>query len=274
MAIPENTILRFKRGHEADLYAVNPILADGEPCWCTDEKILKVGDGKTPYKDLPILFRAETEPVEMPDWYTEAKYGAAYKQLSEEEQIYLPTLNEVYWSEYSCDGKYLTVQAVPAASTLTDINVWNNDNQLHREWCGKTFVIENSEVGHLFCRVSFITDKYDAGEIFVPETLMALKALNAMIPTLPLNMYVERNGVREYLRVTGIDFLNVQQGQSVISLGHTARLQIATPNTLTFAPQAGDKIFYFDPEDYIYKGKAKLIKAAAGKIINPTEETA
>lgn len=56
MAIPEITKLTFRHGTEADLNAVNQILADGEPVFCADGNILKIGDGVRRYSELPRLY--------------------------------------------------------------------------------------------------------------------------------------------------------------------------------------------------------------------------
>jgi len=45
--------IQFKRGTSADLYAVNPILARGEPGLELDTNKIKYGDGVTPWRDLP-----------------------------------------------------------------------------------------------------------------------------------------------------------------------------------------------------------------------------
>lgn len=47
---------RFKlRRGTAVQWAVNPILANGEPAWETDTKRLRIGDGVTPYNALPYI---------------------------------------------------------------------------------------------------------------------------------------------------------------------------------------------------------------------------
>lgn len=50
-------IIKLKRGTDTALYQLNPTLAEGEPIvvFCTNGQIqLKIGDGKTPYKDLSL----------------------------------------------------------------------------------------------------------------------------------------------------------------------------------------------------------------------------
>lgn len=46
------TIFQFKRGNAADWLSVNPVLAAGEPGFELDTGKLKIGNGKTKWKDL------------------------------------------------------------------------------------------------------------------------------------------------------------------------------------------------------------------------------
>jgi hypothetical protein len=46
------TQFQFKRGLAEAWNRNNPILAAGEPGWALDTHILKIGDGKTTWKDL------------------------------------------------------------------------------------------------------------------------------------------------------------------------------------------------------------------------------
>ena len=55
MATTLNTIFKLKRGTAARWAEVNPILEQGEPGFVYDENRLKVGDGKTPWNDLPYI---------------------------------------------------------------------------------------------------------------------------------------------------------------------------------------------------------------------------
>lgn len=49
------TTYQFKRGYSEAWERLNPILAEGEPGWAIDTKMLKIGDGITPWKDLPSI---------------------------------------------------------------------------------------------------------------------------------------------------------------------------------------------------------------------------
>ena len=48
------TTFKLRRGTLQEWENKNPILADGEPGWAIDAKILKIGDGKTTWKDLQM----------------------------------------------------------------------------------------------------------------------------------------------------------------------------------------------------------------------------
>ena len=47
--------IKFKRGTEAKWAELNPILENGEPGYVYDKYKFKIGDGKTPWKDLPYM---------------------------------------------------------------------------------------------------------------------------------------------------------------------------------------------------------------------------
>lgn len=48
-------ILQIKRGTSGRWSTVNPILANGEPGFVYDTNKLKIGDGVTPWNDLPYI---------------------------------------------------------------------------------------------------------------------------------------------------------------------------------------------------------------------------
>lgn len=49
------SIIKFKRGTEARWAELNPILENGEPGYVYDKHKFKIGDGKTPWNDLPYM---------------------------------------------------------------------------------------------------------------------------------------------------------------------------------------------------------------------------
>lgn len=55
MANVVNTTFKLKRGTAARWAEVNPILEQGEPGFVYDSNLLKIGDGVTPWNDLPYI---------------------------------------------------------------------------------------------------------------------------------------------------------------------------------------------------------------------------
>ena len=55
MATVVNTVFKLKRGTAARWAEVNPILEQGEPGFVYDSNRLKIGDGVTPWNDLPYI---------------------------------------------------------------------------------------------------------------------------------------------------------------------------------------------------------------------------
>lgn len=55
MAKVIKTTFKLRRGTSLQWESVNPILAEGEPGYATDINLLKIGDNKTPWKDLPAI---------------------------------------------------------------------------------------------------------------------------------------------------------------------------------------------------------------------------
>ena len=55
MANTINTTFKLKRGTAARWAEVNPILENGEPGFVYDSNLLKIGDGVTPWNDLPYI---------------------------------------------------------------------------------------------------------------------------------------------------------------------------------------------------------------------------
>lgn len=61
VAVAENTQMKQWRSTSADWATVNPVIGDGEFCWASDVKVLKMGDGSTPYNGLPKLYDGTLE---------------------------------------------------------------------------------------------------------------------------------------------------------------------------------------------------------------------
>ena len=58
-------ILQLKRGTAERWYTVNPILAIGEPGFVYDANKLKIGDGVTPWNELPYIEGSTGEGVNL-----------------------------------------------------------------------------------------------------------------------------------------------------------------------------------------------------------------
>ena len=59
MATVYNTIFKLKRGNISRWEELNPILEQGEPGFAYDVNLLKIGNGVTPWKELPYVNEAE-----------------------------------------------------------------------------------------------------------------------------------------------------------------------------------------------------------------------
>lgn len=55
MATVIKTTFKLRRGYAAKWAEVNPVLAEGEPGWALDTRVLKIGDGITPWNALPAV---------------------------------------------------------------------------------------------------------------------------------------------------------------------------------------------------------------------------
>lgn len=65
MATVYKTTFKLRRGTMAEWKAKNPILSDGEPGFAIDKNILRIGDGKTAWKDLPDINGSGTAVLEV-----------------------------------------------------------------------------------------------------------------------------------------------------------------------------------------------------------------
>ena len=85
MATVVNTTFRLKRGTEARWAELNPILDPGEPGFVYDKNRLKIGDGITPWNDLPYIDgkSAVTKYVSPADFPTVGDPNMIYKAASE-----------------------------------------------------------------------------------------------------------------------------------------------------------------------------------------------
>lgn len=57
--------IKLRRGYLAKWEEVNPILAEGEPGWAIDAYVLKVGDGKSRWTELPAINVPDIDPADI-----------------------------------------------------------------------------------------------------------------------------------------------------------------------------------------------------------------
>lgn len=65
MATVLNTTFKFKRGTAARWAELNLVLEQGEPGWAIDTYVLKIGDGVTPWNDLPAISGAKIQETDI-----------------------------------------------------------------------------------------------------------------------------------------------------------------------------------------------------------------
>ena len=100
--------IKLRRGILADWERVNPVLADGEPGWAIDAFILKVGNGKLPWLDLPAINVPDIDPEDI---------DRSVRKYLEENPVYVTT------------DTTLSVAGAPADSAAVRANcVFNTDN--------------------------------------------------------------------------------------------------------------------------------------------------
>ena len=62
--MPRNQLIQFRRDSAIDWESVDPVPAAGEPCYDSDNGILKIGDGTTPYSQLfSVSSNKNTMPI-------------------------------------------------------------------------------------------------------------------------------------------------------------------------------------------------------------------
>ena len=57
--------IKLRRGYLAKWEEVNPILNEGEPGWAIDAFILKVGNGKLKWSELPAINVPDIDPADI-----------------------------------------------------------------------------------------------------------------------------------------------------------------------------------------------------------------
>ena len=107
MATTLNTIFKLKRGTAARWAEVNPILEVGEPGFVYDENRLKIGDGITPWNDLPYIDgkREIADYSNATDFPTVGQSGVIYKAANELSLYQFNSITKEY--EKLSDGRGL-----------------------------------------------------------------------------------------------------------------------------------------------------------------------
>lgn len=112
-----NTTFRLKRGTAARWAEVNPILDQGEPGFVYDLNLLKIGDGVTPWNNLPYI-QGQSGVINfdsMEDFPEEGQVDLIYKAANE---LNLYQFNPATHSYEKLNGN----------SGLNDIQIINGGN--------------------------------------------------------------------------------------------------------------------------------------------------
>src|SRR6056297_1963160 len=68
--MPRNQLIQFRRDSATDWESTNPTPAAGEPCFDTENGVLKIGDGVTPWSQLPAVAPGMDTSVIGVEWDT------------------------------------------------------------------------------------------------------------------------------------------------------------------------------------------------------------
>ena len=106
--------IQLKRGTAEALARVNPVLAAGEPCYTTDENRLKIGDGATPWKELPYF--GEDNVVNKHDHFE-------FPSVGRENVIYKAESEKLLYQWNTSALKYEVVGEAEISGDLADIKI-------------------------------------------------------------------------------------------------------------------------------------------------------
>lgn len=112
-------VLQLKRGAASRWKELNPVLAAGEPGFVLDECRLKIGDGSTPWNDLPYI--GESNVVNESTHYD-------FPSIGREDVIYKAESEKLLYQWNSTDLKYEVVGKAEGSGDLADIEVINGGN--------------------------------------------------------------------------------------------------------------------------------------------------
>ena len=117
MATTLNTTFKLKRGTAARWAEVNPILEQGEPGFVYDQNRLKIGDGITPWNNLPYV-DGKREVVDF-------KYFTDFPEVGESGVIYKAT-NELSLYQFNANTK--EYEKLSSGKEIDDIKIINGGN--------------------------------------------------------------------------------------------------------------------------------------------------
>lgn len=118
MATVTTTTFKFKRGTAARWAELNPVLAMGEPGFVYDTHQLKIGDGVTPWNDLPYISNNTTDLVNF-DLSTD------FPTVGDENVIYKASKEQSLYQFNAITGKY---EKLSDGKGIDDIKLINGGN--------------------------------------------------------------------------------------------------------------------------------------------------
>lgn len=105
MATVLNTTFKLKRGTAARWAEVNPILEQGEPGYVYDTNRLKIGDGVTPWNDLPYIDgKREVSSFDYIEEFPKVGDETIIYKAKKEQSLYQFNANTMKYEKLS-DGK-------------------------------------------------------------------------------------------------------------------------------------------------------------------------
>lgn len=115
------TTFQFRRGKLAEWESINPVLANGEPGFAYDYHILKIGDGKTAWVDLPSQSIAYVIDAPTKDGFPDVGDSNVLYKASEEKVVY-------QWNPNTEEYESLLSQKVSAEDIDIDVIDGGNAN--------------------------------------------------------------------------------------------------------------------------------------------------
>ena len=88
MATVLNTTFKLKRGLSARWTELNPILEQGEPGFVLDENRFKIGDGVTPWNDLPYMGESNIFSGQTKEDFPKEGYSWVIYKAEKDKKIY------------------------------------------------------------------------------------------------------------------------------------------------------------------------------------------